>query len=507
MKIITFLIIYSVLLFVLFISPVVIAGNVGKVLDKTLDLSYEAINLPDSEKMGLAGGNYLVKAYKYLDFGLGVYGAVRGKRGGFFTGGAQLKSQFSLSPVTFLGVEGFIGGGGGGSAPQGGGLMLRGASFVGAVYGANELKLGYSYITFPNGDISSEQWFLGYAYRFKSLHFPGWSNKALSINVVTGLTDRLAITPKQFSFQTSFYFPTADNKTVSGETLTQRLDVIGVRYQSLISKKLWFDFETGGAMGGGIDGFAQVFSGMNYKQPISKRVTWSSGISLGAAGGGRVSTGGGSMLKMYTGSDVQINKNWILYSHIGLITAPGGEFTAASFNINLGRTYNSLTVGGAIKFSDASSAVNKRKFRIRPGIQSYSSYRRHSRKSSDVVNHPVSSVQIKLDSFFTKTLFFTGHAIGAFDGKAGGYAVGLVGAGFQFLPFANIEFLVGAAGGGGIDVGNGEVIQPMLNAEIPLNKAWSIEPGVGYIHAISGGLSSWVSNFGLSYRFSSPAID
>jgi hypothetical protein len=40
--------------------------------------------------MGMLGGNYLININKNIQFGPAVYGAVTGKRGGFFTGGAGI---------------------------------------------------------------------------------------------------------------------------------------------------------------------------------------------------------------------------------------------------------------------------------------------------------------------------------------------------------------------------------------------------------------------------------
>jgi hypothetical protein len=46
----------------------------------------------------MLGGNYLININKNIQFGPAVYGAVTGKRGGFFTGGAELSGRYEVMP-------------------------------------------------------------------------------------------------------------------------------------------------------------------------------------------------------------------------------------------------------------------------------------------------------------------------------------------------------------------------------------------------------------------------
>ena len=68
------------------------------------------------------------------------------------------------------------------------------------------------------------------------------------------------------------------------------------------------------------------------------------------------------------------------------------------------------------------------------------------------------------------------------------------------------ELLGGVAGGGGIAVGSGQIVQPMANFSWPLNNRWEIEGSLGYIVAVNDDLSAFVSNLALNYRFQSPFI-
>ena len=127
-----------------------------------------------------------------------------------------------------------------------------------------------------------------------------------------------------------------------------------------------------------------------------------------------------------------------------------------------------------------------------------------SRKNPNTKPVNVDLASLKLDAFVNSWLFVTGHALGAATGGAGGYAVGLVGPGVQFSRYIGAELLFGAAGGGGLAVGSGKIVQPMLNFEIPINEALGVEASLGYIDSVEGDMSGPVSNLSLSYYFMQP---
>ena len=103
--------------------------------------------------------------------------------------------------------------------------------------------------------------------------------------------------------------------------------------------------------------------------------------------------------------------------------------------------------------------------------------------------------------------YLTGQALAAYEGGAGGYAVGLFGAGVKFGSAvydrlsANAEIAVGAAGGGSIDVGGGAVAQPSVGIAYRYNANLSFNIGYGHIRALAGALDSPVYEIGLTYRF------
>jgi len=498
---------YSILFMCLVLYCFSIQAQQLPVIKNHLAFSYDNLQLPDNESMGLLGGNYLFDLNYNFYSGLGVYGAVKGRRGGFFTGGLDVGWRYFIFRNFFIDLNGFVGGGGGGAAPQGGGLMLRSAFDAGIKLNQSSIGIGYSYVEFPNGDISSQQVSVNYRYSFESFHFSGWSSKkGNNIQWLKKLRNRSLVNPSQFSLQLTHYFP-YDSVKVSGKKFDNRLDILGIRWRNKLNKDLWLEFETGGAMLGNIDGFAQVFSGLSYENYLGKQVYGNIGVLIGAAGGGDVNTGGGIVYRTFAGLGYQFNPQWSVASQIAWTAALEGDFKAKTALLNVIYHYKSLIPAGSSTkptLSNMQSDIKWHRYRIRPGVQRYSHYYGFGRKNDSVKNLDVNLVNLKLDSFINSNFYVTGHALGAFSGEAGGYAVGLVGPGIQINRYLSAEILGGVAGGGGIAVGSGQIVQPMFNIAWPLDDQWEIEGSAGYIFAVNDDLSAIVTNLGAIYRFRSP---
>lgn len=494
-------------LLVLLPFPVLSSSN-ASIINNHFSLSYDELTLPQNEALGLIGGNYLFEINKYFYTGLGIYGAVKGKRGGFFTGGIDAGWRYRFFQNVYVDVNGFVGGGGGGSAPQGGGLMLRGSLEFGLAFREHSFGVGYTTINFPNGNISSRQISLNTRYSFDNFHFSGWQyGRDLDADFQNLFNANVSPQASQFALQLTTYSP-RDSQGVGGRQFDPYLHILGVRWRSHIGKNFWFDFETGGAMLGNIDGFAQVFSGLSYENKLRSFGYWNVGVMLGSAGGGNVNSGGGSMYRASLGAGVYLNKAWSLSPQIAWTSAFEGDFKAVTTTMNLVYHYDRLVLARSINLVESvnSSNIFWHKFRIRSGYQRYSHFHGAGRKSGIAHNLDVGLVDLKLDAFIGSNFYVTGQAISAITGKAGGYAVGLVGLGYQMNRYLSAEVLGGVAGGGGIAVGSGQIVQPMVNMTVPVNHQWDIEVSVGYIRAINSTLSSVVSNVGVSYKFRLPAL-
>ena len=99
---------------------------------------------------------------------------------GFFTGGYTLGVEHNLTDNWIIDAGGYVGAGGGGAAAQGGGLMIRPHIGLKYDFGWNELGINYTYVDFPNGDISSDAISLSLDIPFSSSTL-NWKDDGLTV--------------------------------------------------------------------------------------------------------------------------------------------------------------------------------------------------------------------------------------------------------------------------------------------------------------------------------------
>jgi hypothetical protein len=106
-------------------------------------------------------------------------------------------------------------------------------------------------------------------------------------------------------------------------------------------------------------------------------------------------------------------------------------------------------------------------------------------------------------------LYWTGQALSAVDGQAGGYSMGLVGLGMNTTPSASglsggLELLVGAAGGGGVDTQGGAVVQAGAYVSQALANGARVKLGLGRVRSLRGALDSPLVDLSVEFPFSVP---
>ncbi len=469
--------------------------------------SYDRLTLPGAEKMGLMGGNVLFEPIPWGYFGMGAYGAVSGNRGGFFTGGFEAGVQTVVA--SGLRLEGglFVGGGGGGAAPQGGGLMLRPHADLIFETRYGRVGAGVSHVRFPNGAIRSTQVALTMERRFFSLYSPGWLAEQ-DLHRVSGLAlgdGNARFRQRRFALQSIAYFPQPGTRGRSGEILDGRMGLVGIRWRQWALDRWMWEFETAGAWGGQVDGFAQVLFGGGYHFRPTRYVEFATGAMLGGAGGGDVDTAGGGIYRFYAGVSGRLIGPWWITAEAGYTAAFQGAFAAALGTLGLTYEYEPLTFTSNGLMNIETQRFRWARWQLRAATQRYIPIGSASRKNGANADVPVDLVAIKTDAWFAHQFYFSGQALGAYDGGAGGYAVGLVGLGWS-APLSGrlkpgAELLVGAAGGGGIAIGGGFLVQPMLNLSYQLNERFVVQLSYGYAAAPADTFTASVVDLSIAYRF------
>ncbi len=467
-----------------------------------LRLSYEVLDIGPSETMGLAGVHYLVNVHPDWYVGASGFGALQGERGGFFTGGFTVGTGKRFASKWMFDTGLFVGGGGGGAAPQGGGMMLRPHLGISRDVGSVMLGAGVSYVKFPNGGIDSTQLNL-------TLGIPVdvYYGRAIDAGKTVHSSDLFGLKLQESEWLATVgeYRPNDNAKTTESTAMTSPLKRVGFEYRRHLDAHRYFFVETAGAMGGQSDGFAELLAGAGYRVPLlSQRVHLSASLAAGGAGGGQVDTGGGLVAKARAGLDYDLTPALKLGLEAGRIES-AGSFSANFYGLSLGYRIGEVGAGGSGQTWQGDNGVRLAKWRL-VGVQ-HTNLAAARKTGSD---QDLSLVGLKIEKFMTDAFYLTGQAHGAYVGDAGGYAVGLIGAGWEIplredgrLRF-NVELAAGAAGGGGVDVGGGIIIQPQLGLTWRLNNQLAVRFEVGRVKALEGKLDSNVLGLGLTYEFSRP---
>ena len=474
------------------VDPDPAAGSVPlRVLDARVRLGGERVHLPGGERMGLAGLTELLNVGGEWWAGPGAYGAATGKRGGLFVPGFEGAWSHPFNDWLAVDAGVFMGGGGGAAAPVGGGLMLR--PHVDLVFRFPGFYTGptWSKVWFPSGQINSNQvgWMINVdsSFRYRPAAFTGAATDGSATGLGFDHIDAMITVAKP-----------RNSRTTSGEPLTQRIGLVGLRAERIVDGPLWAGIETSGAGSGGVAGYAEVLGTAGLRWPVvGDRLSLGVRASAGLGGGGNVNTGGGILLKTAAGATLRLTDTLGVGAELGLVDAPGGHYKAATAAVSMNW---SLDVPAA----DLGSWSNMRpgtptRMEFGAGVERY----RAARK--DGSTRPLEAVVLQVNRFVTPNVYVTGQAHSAYGGGAGAYSVGLFGLGAQLPVTARLrlgaEALGGAAGGGGVDTQGGALLQARAYADAALTDSLSLRIGAGKIKSVHGGLDAPVVDAALVFRF------
>ena len=438
----------------------------------------EKWDLPDSEELTISKIGLTFDFTPFWFGGINIYGAVDGKRGGFFTFGFESGLQTSKDNLIQLRSGVFVGAGGGGAAPQGGGLMLR--EYIEARLNTKigSFGAGVSHVDFPNGDIKSTQLFSSFYIPFTLQK----DNNSFYLNNFE-LKNKILIKGGK-------YFTSSSSKTTKGKPLKD-LTLIGIETQGFINNKTFATFSLNGANGGNADGYMEVFGGLGLEQQIFSLPLFASVIAeLGMGGGGKVDTAGGSMYRLRGQLEASFANNLRVGIEGGYIKSFKGSFKAKYLGAYLG-FMSKFGNKNAKEDSYAIRALAKLHFTSKGDFKK--SYR----------DEKLYLEGMAIDKFITDNIYITGQSLWAFKGKSGGYTEGLLGIGYLQNITNNFalraETLIGAAGGGGVKTG-GLIGSASASLEYSFNKNLFISVGGGYTKARKGLASKDVS-VGVGYKF------
>lgn len=453
----------------------------------TLDYLYIQPTQHDVVDMGMLGIHYELNLLPIRDFytGLGMYGAITGSTGGFFAFGLNNDYRPQLYRSLYLDSGFFVGGGGAHSSQVGGGLMLLPHLGLGYQIGAQRINLNYSYVTFPSGQISGNQVMV-------SLVLPGNfeffspTHNAGTNDTFDWQNDRLYLTP---------IFQLYEQQSPQHETF----GLIGAEGGKFFTDRFYAALRaTAIAHGNSGNGFMTVMGGVGYQLPLTQHLFFINDVFAGSGGGGQVDTGNGILLEADTGVAWQ-QGNFTPTLTAGYLTAPDGHFTSVVATAGVRYNLGWLSAPPHAHYYAAENDIQH--WRAAFFNQTYFNPQRQYSETGNI-NLLGGSLEQQLNSNW----YLSYRTAFAYQGDhTGGLASGNIGAGYQFNTSPHIhphaEMLLGAVGGGSVDVGGGLFVQPELGLRFQLTHDYGIDAAVGRMISTAGHFNVTVLNVGGTFSF------
>jgi hypothetical protein len=498
------------LLFIFFLSVSITAQEVeninslnGKELKNSVRLNFIPVQMPmDFDQnlkstMGLMGLHYQIPINNWLYGGIGMYGAVTGDQGGLFTLGVELGINKKIYNNIYLDANFHFGGGGGYR------YLINDGGFInpniGLQYKQKKFNFGvqYSHLNFYSGEIKSNSvsFFIEIPSVLKFTDYKNAQKNFAASNISNDNFWKTPVTKNVQQVRFDFFKPIGNSRKDNAnkqEPLTETLAVLGFEYQKYISDNTFVFAHTDAIYKGLRAGFMDLFFGAGYHPYQTKNINLFTKFALGAAGG-RVAPEGGLMIYPSAGIDFKISNKIALSSHAGYYRAIAGDLEAYTFGF--GVKYLGFN-GGTENYTSFKTQG------IRIGIQNQT-YFDVLKTDSPNIDLQLLALQVNYD--LNHTFYLVGEIGFAYDGKSGGYAHGMAGIGINSPYFfkkkmrAHFEGMAGAAGGAGVDTGEGIVIRPSIGLSYKLTNSVSLQSSIGKFITPFGDLKSTNVNIGLSF--------
>lgn len=483
----------------------------GKELNNRVRLNFIPVAMPDNARftestMGLVGLHYQIPFNDWLYGGAGFHFAVTGDQGGLFTLGAELGINKKIVDNLYFDANFHFGGGGGYR------ILVNDGAFINPNIGLQYKKKNYgfgvqfSHLNFYTGSIkdNSLSFFVEIPSIFRYTDYENANQKFTNTLGNDSYWKRPVVKNTQ-QVRFDFFFPFGESKKDNGDPLDTTLYVLGFEYQKYVNENTFLFAHTDAIYKGLRAGFMDLFVGAGYHPYQSKYINVFGKLAVGAAGG-RIAPEGGLTVYPSAGLDLKISDNLALSGHGGYYRALDGDFEA--YTLGFGLKYMNLSSG--TETSDGTLNTNFKTQGISASIQNQTYF--EVQKTDDPNNILVADLQLLALNFtydIFKNVYLIGEAGFAYGGRSGGYAHGLAGFGVKTNTFlshkvnAFVNITGGAAGGAGVDTGEGIVVRPTLGFNYFATNNFAFHISGGKLYSPFGNVNSNNFNIGISYNFAS----
>ncbi len=461
-------------------------------------------NIPNEKNMGFTGIHYNLMMNNWSYAGVGIYGAVTGSRGGFFTLGLNAGIKKNLGKRFYFDTGFHFGGGGGASAPDGGGAFILPHFNLGYEFRNFSMNSGWSYVNFfDDGLIKGHQFNIALELPL-DFSYSNYSNSEINLSI-----DELNKKGWNTFSKKNTLMLHQNNLIIKGKTQNsggikyngETIRLAGFEFASFF-KDNWFGFvKVDGAFEGIKAGYMDVFIGAGYIYSFNKnRTNLLAKFGLGAGGGGGIDTQGGFLIYPDISIEQKVFNDFFFALNTGFVMSPNSNVFTQSYGFGL-KYY--------VERNGTKSNEKLYESGIFKGLQVIAKQDIYFKANRDSgISQDMHQISLQVNFDLNKNLFVAGQTSFANFGDAGAYAEGIVGLGVNTNKFFKnktsifIQTLAGAAGGGGISTGEGLIVKPSIGFNYDLNKKLKFRSSAGYVKAKGGNLNSSFVNFGISYNIS-----
>lgn len=477
--------------------------------------SYEQVDLPGEEDLGLVGLHYdllgVLDPYPPLYVGLGGFAGVAGEKDGFFLLGGTAGSVWRVAPGLLVDAGVFAGAGGDAGGPATDGWAFRPFFAVERIFGLFGLRAEVAYFDM---DEFEPDWNFALGLTLPSELLVGReSGRPGRIPPQAVLRRRVRVTPRFLGLD-----PDTGSMLRTGSAQTADVSMVGLGADYFLTQHVFVPVEAYGATGGGVDGFAMAGAGLGASIPIpGTPVSLEAKATLVTGGGGAVETGSGLGWQGLAGVRAALTRNLALEVMGGRTSFSDGGFDADSISVGLSWSGSpvelSLTYprGNLERDGLSSDTVALETTRVVVSSRIYSPPSDALSKKGQQ-HDTISMLGFGVEELVHENVALTARVFAAFDGGVGGYSEGLLGARFEFRPveWRNARLGVGieggAAGGGNVDVGSGLLFHTSAGLAIDLTERTFVSLEWGKAEADSGAFEAEAVTLGLGWNLGRPVL-
>ncbi len=471
-------------------------------------LSWETVSMDTESDLGFIGLGFdvfnLIGNSSNVYFGISSYSAMSGIRPGLITLGISGGWRKELLKNSlYLDLGGFVGGGGGGGAADGGGLIVRPHIALEKRFDNLGVFVGYSQINFPTGAIKGSQFNLGITINGGNyLKVAPTDFENITSSQIKSNSLRVALVGTQY------YNFKAGSLPERPEVEPGKVGLLGVQIERSFSSNFYGILKANGAITGGADGYMSILFGAGGKLPIiEEKVNLESRLLFGPTGGGAVDSGGGATAQAEVGAALLLGKGYDVKFMIGKTIAPWGGLNTNHIEFGIGKSFDVIALKKHPKEIEQFN-VNTSDYWVNHMAISVFNRTYFPPEANDLNGEPYQSafnlIGFEIEKYLGERFSINGGTVWAYEGGYGAYAEGLLGMTY-YQPIFNtwklsVKGMVGAAGGGALNLGEGLLFEYSLGVHKELNKKWDIAVNFGKTEPLSGNFTPYMVDVGVKFH-------